>query len=126
MLLQNHKHVRLYDARPIININHVLVKNNNSLNKLKHLSNSTNLTFVTESPTKFDFDDEFHKLPYKGYLCLQQDELRGGLFDFKDIDTNNTYSMDISQGFIVILNPNIVYVRKHNIQSGERTLVLIA
>ena len=124
MLLQNHKNIKLYDARPLVNIHHVLMKNDNSLNKLKHLSNSKNLTFVKETPLNV-FDNEFHKLPYKCYLCVQQDEIRGGLFDFQDIDTNNKYSIDISQGLIVILSPKIVLVRKQNIQSGERTLVLI-
>lgn len=123
MLLRNHKHVKLYDIRPVINIHHVYHRTDSSLNRLKIITNSTNITFVKETKDSI-FDNELHSLPYKVYLCVNREDFNGGLYEFVDKETNHVYTFDMSPGLCVICEPEYVLVRKQYIVNGERTIVL--
>lgn len=115
MKLANYNKIVMYDVRSVINIHRM--KDPDMTHKLKKFTNSRTIELVRE----YDYnkwDRSFQHVKYQGILCFDRENFSGGLYSFKN---DQIITLDISQGILVMFDPTVVSLRKHNIDENPDT-----
>jgi len=113
MMLAKYNKLCVYDVRSIINIHKLKLKDPGMIVKLKSVTDSLNVEYIREyCKNKFNHRG-FEKVDHHGILCCDREYFSGGLYSF--INGTDVISLDISQGLLILFDPSVVTVKKHNI-----------